>query len=128
METKKANFQKFLQEIVGSSGWYIRELYLNTGQHTWYEEVDQAVDYLFSLKPEDVGLWMTIGRMGHTTNHVCINPTLQRIYISEPEKVDDNFKADKVHILQIAQKYGFKEANKWKDLYQTKIVSLATSH
>jgi hypothetical protein len=123
---RKTTFKRFLKEIVKSSGWYIRDLHLNTGQHTWYEEVDQAVDYLFSLKPEDVGLWMMIGRSGHTTNQVCINPNLSRIYISKPEKVDKAFEDDKAYILKIAQKYHFQEVNKWEDLYPAKNVAVVT--
>ena len=128
MEAKKANFKKFLQEIVENDGWNIREIFLNTGQHTWREDVEQAVEYMYSIKPEDVGLWMTIGRSGRTSNHVCVNSTLQRIYIPKPEKVDENFKADKAYILQIAQKYGFQKVNKWEELYPAKDVALDIAH
>ena len=67
---------------------------------------------------------MTIGRSGHTTNQVCINPNLSRIYFSKPEKVDKLFEDDKAYILKIAEKYHFQEVNKWEDLYPAKNVAV----
>jgi len=128
-EIRKANFEKFLKDILSQKdengkALEIYDINAVERQSSWWTELNDAVDYVFSLSPEDISLQMRL-RGSKDSAYFVVNPFTQKFCFLKVESYKSEYLEDLVK--KTASKYEIHEVNMVKELYNKPTKNLLIS-